>query len=199
MVIRKGRAPLVAGTPAQTARLRPLRNPLYDTERMPTAVAVQRIELFVNRRTFADATVKNLNDTNMEADGVLGLPLEFDLLGLTGKLNMLAGLADVGAVYEEGVLQWFFHQSVPWLQVPITEIPSGVAPYGQTTEATSTIFSNGMPTTTNFFNMTDHLRQARHIVSMESFRGVVQFPAPITPVATIWYKLIMQGILYTAL
>jgi len=199
MVIKKGRAPLVAGTPAQTARLRPLRNPLYDTELMAAAAAVGRIELFVNRRTFATGAVKNLNDTNMEADGVLSLPLEFDLLGLTGKLNFGAALADINAFYNEGVLQWFFHQSVPWLQIPVTEIPSGVSPFGYTTVAASTIFANGTPSGTNFYNMADHLRQARHILSMESFRGVVQFPATITPTADLLFKLLMQGILYAAL
>jgi hypothetical protein len=199
MVIKKGRAPLVAGTPAQTARLRPLRNPLYDTELMVAAAAVARIELFVNRRTFANGAVKNLNDTNMEADGVLGLPLEFDLIGLTGKLNYDAAIADITAFYNEGVLQWFFHQSVPWLQIPVTEIPGGVGPWGFTTVAATTIFSNGLQQANNFFNMTDHLRQARHILSMESFRGVIQFPTAITPAANILYKLLMQGILYAAL
>lgn len=199
-VIRKGRAPLVSGSPAQTAKLRPLRQPMYDTELIPVAPAVTtQVEWFVNRRTFVTGVAKTLVDTNMVADGILGMPLEFDLIGLTMKMNYGAALADINAFYNGGVLNWFFHQSVPWLQIPFTEMPSGIAGTGFTTVGASTIFANGVQTLNNFYNMADHLRQARHILSMESFRGVGQFPATISPTANLFAKLFMLGILYAAL
>jgi hypothetical protein len=198
-VIRKGRAPLVKGTPSQTAKLRPLRNPLYDKEKMANGVAQTRLELFVNRRQFADGTNKNLNDTNMQGDGVLGVPLEFDFIGLTGKLDYGTDIVDINGSYNEGALEWFFHQSVPWLQLPLTELPSGTGAWGFTTEAATTIFNNGIPALTNFWNMTDHLRQSRHILSMESFKGVITFPETFTPGADVFFKMVMLGILYAAL
>lgn len=199
-VVRKGRAPLVSGSPAQTAKLRPLRQPLYDTELIPIAPAVTgAIELFVNRRNFVTGVAKTLVDTNMVADGILGMPLEFDLIGLTCKVNLGAALADINAFYNGGVLNWFFHQSVPWLQLPMTEMPTGISQTGFTTVGASTIFANGVQTLNNMYNMADHLRQARHILSMESFRGVIQFPATISPTANLFVKLFMLGIMYAAL
>lgn len=199
-VIQRGESPLVTGTPAQTARLRPLRNPLYDTAKMVAGAGYTFIEFFTNRRAFADGTAKSEADTNMTADGQLGSPLEMDMLGLTGKLLGGTSLVNINAFYNAGVVKWFFHQNVPWLTLKVTEFPSGIAPVGYTTEATSTIYAQGVQELNNFWNMTDHLRQARHILPQESFKGRVEFPGTYTPAADdVYYVMVMLGMLYAAL
>ena len=196
----QGQTPLVTGSPAQTARLRPLRNPLFDTELMVAATGYTRIEFFVNRRTFLNGTAKNESHTNMTSDGQLGSPLEFDLIGLTGKLNYGASLLNINAFYNAGAFKWLFHQNVQWLNAKVTEMPGGVGPTGFTTEATSTIFNNGVGSSNNFFNMTDHLKQARHILPLENFKGVIDMPATFTPNANnVLYTVQMIGLLYGAL
>ena len=74
-VIERGESPLVTGTPQQTARLRPLRNPLYDTLKYPVGVATRQNEGFTNKRNFTDGTAKDERYTNMTSDGNLGVPL----------------------------------------------------------------------------------------------------------------------------
>lgn len=195
-----GTSPLVVGTPQQTARLRPLRNPLFDTAKMVAATGYTRVEFFTSRRQFADGSAKNDSHTNLTADGQLGSPLEFDLLGLTTKLYLGTSLVNINAFYNAGVFRWFFHQNVPWLNLKLTEMPSGIAPSGFTTEATSTIFANGVQSLNNFFNMCDHLRQARHILPQENFKGVIDFPGTYTPAANDVYAVtVMLGLLYAAL
>jgi len=89
---------------------------------------------------------------------------------------------------------------VPWLQIALTLFPSGIAPTGFTTEATSTIFANGTQQLNNFFNMCDHNRMARHILPQESFRAEIVHPAAFTAAANdVYYVIQMLGILYAAL
>jgi len=199
-VMRRGASPLVTGTSPQTARLRPLRNPLTDTEKCVAATPYTKLEFFVNRRTFLDGTPKRENHNNMTSDGQLGSPLEFDFIGLTGKPNYGISLVNWNALYNAGVLRWLFHQNVQWLNVKLTELPSGIAPTGFTTETTSSILANGQQNVNNFYNMADHLKNARHIMPLENFKGIIDFPVAFQPaVSDVYFSIHMLGLLYGAL
>jgi len=126
--------------------------------------------------------------------------VEFDLLGLTGGLQFGTSLVNINAFYNSGVLRWYFHQNVPWLQLALTLFPSGIAPTGFTTEVTSTIFANGVQQLNNFFNMCDHNRMARHILPQETFRAEIVHPTAFTAAGVdVYYVIQMLGILYAAL
>jgi hypothetical protein len=98
----------VVGTPAQTPVLRPLRQPIYDSEIYPAA-GVRELQVFVNNTTFAAGGAKTENDTNLTQGGSLGTPLEFDLVGFTMEFDRAADpavMADSNTLYNNGVFIW---------------------------------------------------------------------------------------------
>ena len=199
-VMRRGTSPLVTSSPQQKARLRPLRNPLVDTVKFVAATAYTKAEFYTNRRTFLDGSPKLAQHNNLPSDGQLGTPLEFDFIGLTFKPNYGTSLLNINTLYNAVNFRWFFHQNVQWLSCPLTELPGGMGPYGQTTELGATIFNNGEPSVMNFFNMADHLKQSRHIGSQENFKGILEMEGGFTAVAAdVYVKLFMVGLLYGAL
>jgi hypothetical protein len=64
----------VVGTPPQTPVLRPLRQPIYDTEKLVNG-ATAKLQLFSDHKKFADGTAKTEADTNQTQSGALGYPL----------------------------------------------------------------------------------------------------------------------------
>jgi hypothetical protein len=99
----------VVGTPPQTPVLRPLRNPLYDSELLNQGQTA-KVSLFVNNRNFALApgAAKTEVDTNLTQAGQLGYPLEFDLVGFVLEVQRGATRAQHNDIYNKTVLKWFF-------------------------------------------------------------------------------------------
>jgi len=93
----------VSGTPAQTPVLRPLRQPLYDTELMSNG-DTQQI-LFADNRKFSGGVSKNLSDTNMPQSGTLGFPLEFDHVGFTFEYERGTSRPDFNILYKGTVFE----------------------------------------------------------------------------------------------
>lgn len=64
-----------------------------------------------------------------------------------------------------------------------------------------TIITNGLPTTSNFFNFTDPKGNPRHIHSTETFKNVLEWPAGLVIAAQQKRKVrtFMVGTLYAAL
>jgi len=195
-------AQYVVGSPPATPVLRPLKQPMYDTEIYPQA-GVGRLQFFVNSATMAaTGAAKTLADTNMTQNGQLGTPLEFDLIGfnfeVARRLDANA-LLDYDAIFNTGVFQWVFGQNTPWLVVPITRIPEGVGLAGTSVLAAGSVLSNGTPHVTNFYNFAVD-RRARHIFSTEAFRGELSYPLGVAglQIATRC-RLYMLGILFAQL
>lgn len=198
-------AQYVVGSPPATPVLRPLKQPMYDTEIYPAAGA-GRIQFFVNSATIAaTGAAKTLADTNMTQNGQLGTPLEFDLIGFNIEVERGISRADHNGIFNTGVFQWVFGQNTDWLTVPLSRIPEGVAQAGAigfdgagaATEVD--ILSNGTPHTTNFFNFAVD-RRARHIFSTESFRAEWAYPIAVVPVtANTRLRTYMLGILFSQL
>jgi hypothetical protein len=203
-VAGKGAPQYVLGTPAQKPVLRPLRQNLHDAERYAAgAGAFTRRELFINRSRFQDGTAKDESHTNMPSDGQLGTPLEFDLIGFQGFLSWGIDILNFFPFYNLGVFKWVFGQQTVWLNVKLTEIPQGIGPFGQTTENLTSILAAGWGTVNNFYNFTNHKRQARKIFSNESFRNVIEHPAGFTPDVDVdedvYWWTVMVGMLYASL
>ncbi len=199
-------AQYVVGSPPATPVLRPLKQPMYDTEIYPAA-GVGRLQFFVNAATIAaTGAAKTLAETNMTQNSQLGTPLEFDLIGFNSEIErsqLATALADRDLIFNTGVWSWIFGQNTPWLNVPVTRIPEGAGATGfsTTTAAATTIqgTTNGTPHVTNFYNFAVD-RRARHIFSTESFRGELGYPGGVVPITTATrIRFYMLGILFTQL
>lgn len=195
-------AQYVVGTPPATPVLRPLKQPMYDTEVYPTA-GVGRLQFFTNAATIAaTGAAKTLADTNMTQNGQLGTPLEFDLIGFNMEIARrtdVNALADNNSIMNTGVWQWIFGQNTPWLTVPVTRIPDGVSQAGSSVVSNASIISNGTPHVTNFYNFAVD-RRARHIFSTESFRGELAYPLGVATINTATrIRFYMLGILFAQL
>lgn len=196
-------AQYVVGSPPATPVLRPLKQPMYDTEIYPTA-GVGRLQFFVNSSTIAaTGAAKTLAETNMTQNGQLGTPLEFDLIGFNfepQRASIATTLADLDLVTNTGVWAWIFGQNTPWLTVPVTRIPEGVGIAGFAAGAGPFLgVSQGTPHVTNFYNFAVD-RKARHIFSTESFRGELSYPGGVVPITTAMrIRFYMLGILFAQL
>lgn len=194
----------VVGTPPQTPVLRPLRQPLYDTEKLTNGQTL-KAQLFADNKKFADGTAKSECDTNLTQSGQLGYPLEFDLVGFLVELDRGTTRAQQNDIYNKLVFKWFFGQNVPWLRNKLTKMPEGIGPAGavSTTVAATeaSIISNGWGVVTNFFNFTTPDRKARRISSTESFRNDMEICAALSIGSgqTVKITTFMLGILYAQL
>jgi len=198
---KKGAPQYVLGSPSQKPVLRPLRQFLHDCAKYGAGLNVSKRELFVDRKKFADGTAKDESHTNMPSDGQLGTPLEFDLIGFQGFLQYGTEKENFDDFYNKGVFKWVFGQQTVWLNTKLTLIPQGIGPTGSTTENLTSILANGWGTVNNFYNFTNHRRQARKIFSNETFKNVVEHPAVFASAQTedsFWYT-IMVGMLYASL
>lgn len=196
----------VVGTPPQTPVLRPLRQPLYDTEKFVNGQTDPRT-LFTDNKKFEDGTAKKECDTNMTASGSLGYPLEFDLIGFLTELERGTTRAQHNDLYNKLVWKWYFGQNVPWLRIKLTKMPEGIGATGSVsidgnaapTEAS--IIANGWGVVTNFYNFTTPDRKARRISSTESFKNQIDVCAALALGSGVTRKLTtwMLGILYAQL
>jgi len=173
----------VVGTPPQTPVLRPLRQPVFDSELLPAApAAFPETLIHVNNRTFAlTGAAKGPADTNMTQPSQLGSPLEFDLVGFNFQIDRGVALQNHNVVYNNGSYHWIFGQSTEWLNTQLTRVPEGVGQYGTVTTTVAatqlSILANGYPLVTNIYNFTTPDRLARRITSTESFRLRLVFNA----------------------
>lgn len=194
----------VVGTPPQTPVLRPLRQPLYDSEKL-TNGQTQSALLFTDNRKFQDGTQKTEADTNMTQSGQLGYPLEFDLVGFLVELGRGTTRTQHNDIYNKVVYKWFFGQNVPWLRIKLTKLPEGIGSSGSvstTVAATeASIISNGWGVVTNFYNFTTPDRKARRISSTESFKNELAMSAALAIGSGSVVKITtwMLGILYAQL
>ena len=185
----------VLATQPKLPRLRPLRQPLYDTNTINTTD--------VSYDFFKNVSGKTEFDTNMTQSGQLGTPNQFDLLGLQFEVARGVSKADHDLIYENGLLTWLFGNIV-WLKVPLTKIPEGVGLNGAisttVTATTAAILSNGMPVATNFFNMATIDRKGIRITSNEAFGARLQLRSALSGLsASHRARLYALGILYSQL
>lgn len=194
----------VVGTPPQTPVLRPLRQPLYDTEKL-TNTQTLKSQLFADNKKFSDGTPKAECDTNLTQSGQLGYPLEFDLVGFLVELERGTSRSDHNDIYTKIVFKWFFGQNVPWLRIRLTKLPEGIGTTGSvsidgnSSGTEESIISNGWGVVTNFYNFTTPDRKARRISSTESFRNDMEICAALSLAATRKITTWMLGILYAQL
>lgn len=104
----------VAGAAPQSPILRPVRTRIYDREQVGGGIV--RTRFFDDNRRTADGRTKTECFTNMTQCGMLGCPLEFDLVSLS--ISPVAGDREYAEIYwkfinSDYVLRWFFgHHSI---------------------------------------------------------------------------------------
>jgi hypothetical protein len=194
-----------------SAILRPLQQPLYDTELL-TAVGTAGQIIFFQRQlgqafAGAPAVVKTTADTNLAQAGQLANPLEFSVFGYTFEVEPGIALADFNAVYTTSTFSFFYTGNRLYLQIPTTRIPQGVSPEGfsavSTTVAATTINSttvhNGTGHISNYYKFTIG-KSALRIRPTENFNVLLDFPAgAVVITADTRLRVFIQGLQWTPL
>jgi len=209
MATKRPRYGLVVGSAPQAAALRPLKQPLYDTNIYAAAGQAQLQFFSIPRGQAMPVTgvAKSEADTNMQQASQLGTPNMFELYGFNCKFQQSVWDADdFNAFYDTGVFRFFFGQQRPWLTVPLSKIPCGVMPSGSVTidgaaAPGQEIYSmtNGPPHTQSYYNFT--VRRAPILInSNETFSVTLDWPlgaVAVTANGRITVELV--GILHSAL
>lgn len=204
--------------PAGSAVLRRLLQPLYDTTVLP-AVGTNIISLLYFRLPIGNnmpvtAVAKTEADTNLTAAGMVGTPEMFALEGFNIEFcqhtprDVANNVNDLEAFYGQSVFSFFFGQQRPWLEVPLTQIPTGVYPDGRLgmgdTAGNEDVayVGMGMSSVKEAYNFTVDGRPIM-LRSAEPFHAEVTWPntAPwqLTSAANQRVRCYMLGTLYASL
>lgn len=200
--------PYAQSMPLPSAILRPLQQPLYDTESLP-ASAITEVIYFQRQlgQTMANAAVtKTIAETNLQQPGQLANPLEFSLFGFLFEVEPGTAWTDFIAIYKTAVFVFTYTGNRVYLQIPLTRIPQGVAPegfsalYGQTAAAERTNVHNGVGHISNIYKFTIG-RAALRIRPTESFQVKVSWSVAggITMSAVTRTRVFLQGISWSPL
>ena len=94
--------PYAYSQPLPSALLRPLQQPLYDTEIVPAAATPIELVFFqrqLGQTTAFGGTTKTEAETNIQQPGQLANPLEFSLFGFLFEVEPATVLADFQNIY----------------------------------------------------------------------------------------------------
>jgi hypothetical protein len=206
--------PYAYSGPLPSAILRPLQQPLYDTELTTAAGTPNMIQFFqrqLGQTTAAGALVKTLAETNLSQPGQLANPLEFSLFGFTLATAPVPGgvfvtQADFADIYSASVFTFLYTGNRVYLQIPLNRIPQGVKPEGFSAmdnmgaPAERTQIGNGVGHISNFYKFTIG-RSALRIRPTESFQVRLDWPtaAPTILAAGIRLQVHLLGLQWTPL
>lgn len=191
------------GGGAQCPVLKPLLQPLFDTEYAPNRGAVFgsfTLNFFSDNRKFSTGDPKGCGDTNMGQPGCLGYPNEFIPRAIRIVLPEDSELAR--AIFEHGVLEFIRGQNVPFLRIPVR----AMQPYFQVEQSSSSPWKEIRDALLRFAKDGGHVRQlvaplSKNGVGMsridpcESFRVDLRYEGPpvLTPSARV--TVLLDGIL----
>lgn len=182
--------PLAINSPLDRAYLRPLQEPLYDTECIDYSSPPTSLTFFqrpVSQSTAALNVTKTDAETNLNQSSMLDYPREFSILGFTISIDSTIGLKYLGNIYRRASFVFTFSGNRPYLQIPLERIPAGQGLEGalSSTIAASTnelgvvsCFKNGMGHIANYYKF-NLGRSALKIKPGEAFNGRINFPATL--------------------
>ncbi|NDQ57329.1 MAG: hypothetical protein GZ088_09690 [Acidipila sp.] len=201
--------PYAYSQPLPSALLRPLQQPLYDTEVIPAAGTP--IELVFFQRQLGQTTAfggitKTEAETNIQQPGQLANPLEFSLFGFLFEVAPAMSLADFQQVYTASAFIFTYTGNRVYLSIPTTRIPQGVSAEGfaATTVAATTlaVVHNGVGHISNFYKFTIG-RSALRIRPTESFQARIRWPNGAPTIAgtafTTRLRVYITGLQWTPL
>jgi hypothetical protein len=189
--------------------LRPLRQPLYDTEIMPTTNTPAELAFFQrpqSQNTAYGSVNKSAAETNLTQAAQLPTPNQFSLFGFLIQLNAGVSLANFVQIYETCVFEFSFTGSRTYLQIPLAQIPQGLGPtgfsalYGQVSPTERTVITNGVPHVRNVYQF-NLGKYALMIRSNETFGTKLRWPngAPTIATSNVRIQSYLVGIYYQAI
>lgn len=195
--------PYAKSMPLPSAVLRPLQQPLYDTETIAASATTEKI-YFQRQLGQSDAasaiTTKQEAETNLQQPGQLANPLEFSLFGFLYEVGVGTTLADFKLIYETAVFTFLYTGNRTYLQVPLMRIPQGVSPEGFMAASGYTVGTdkgcvhNGVGHISNLYKFTVG-RSALRIRPTESFQCKVRWQAAsITVSAAVRTRVYLVGL-----
>jgi len=174
--------PLALNTPLDRAYLRPLQEPLYDTEEIPIAAPPTQFTFF--QRPISQNTAANLlgakteAETNINQSSMLDYPREFSILGFNVALDSTTGFRATAAIYRRAWFQFTFSGRRPYLQIPLNRIPAGLGLQGVSVINNSGIATNGMGHVANYYKF-NLGRAALKIKPGEAFNARITYPTAL--------------------
>jgi hypothetical protein len=186
--------PLAVNSPLDRAYLRPLQEPLYDTEAVTTASTTASLVFYQrpisqNMATTAVAVPKTEAETNMNQSAMLDYPREFSILGFNVCLDSTCTLQNAALLYRRAWFAFTFSGRRPYLQIPINRIPQGIGISGGVATALAggaSVAMNattmGLPHIANYYKF-NLGRAALKIKPGEAFNVRINWPAPPTLIA----------------
>lgn len=187
--------------------LRPLKNPLYDTENIATSGNGTSIAFFsrpLSTLTVTGSINKTFAETNLSQSGQISFPLMFAIAGFNFETQPGTSLADWRLIYVTCFFQFSFTGNRPYLTVPLTRIPAGVSPEGfaaadgATAAVTYIEVHNGIGHIENIYGFTV-LGGTLLIQNGEAFGATINWSAAQTPAAAVRVRVYVIGILYNAI
>jgi hypothetical protein len=180
--------PLALNTPLDRAYLRPLQEPLYDTEEFSVGTPPTQNTYF--QRPISNATALNSAnfspkteaETNINQSSMLDYPKEFSILGFNVQLDSTAGFKASAAIYRRAWFQFTFSGRRPYLQVPLHRMPQGVGLEGVTDTNNSGSGRMGMAHVANYYKF-NLGRAALKIKPGEAFNVKLNWPVAVAATA----------------
>lgn len=178
--------PLALNTPLDRAYLRPLQEPLYDTDEFGTgggALAgppntITYYQRAISQPMSVTGTAKTEAETNINQSSMLDYPKEFSILGFNVVLDSTAGLRAAGAIYRRAWFQFTFSGRRPYLQVPLIRMPQGIGLEGSTVINNSSTAKAGMGHVANYYKF-NLGRAALKIKPGEAFNAKLNWPVAV--------------------
>lgn len=188
--------------------LRPLKQPLYDTESMP-ASSTGSILFFSRQQGSSDASgainPKTAVDTNLTQAGQLTVPDQYRIYGFIFETMPGTALADFRLIYKTGLFEFTFTGNRIYLQIPLTRVPAGVAPSGfaaidgNSSNTQAVEVSQGIGVVSNYYAF-DYRKASLMIQSAENFNAKLSYPDGNISIATATrLRVFILGIRFTAI
>lgn len=194
--------PYAVSAPLPSAVLRPLQQPLYDTEVLPTASTPSELIFFqrqLGQTTAYGSVTKYESETNLQQPGQLANPLEFSVFGFLFEVYPGTVNADFINIYGASAMVFTYTGNRVYLQIPLTRIPAGVAPEGFSTANNVGQIHNGVGHVSNLYRFTIG-RAALRIRPTESFQIKIRWPqAAPTLTTNVRLRMYLVGLTWTAL
>lgn len=187
--------PLAINSPLDRAYLRPLQEPLYDTEGIsvpsgPTSVVFFQRPVSQNMAV-AGGVAKTEAETNLNQSAMLDYPREFSVLGFNVALDSTVTLKNAAKLYRRAWFAFTFSGRRPYLQIPLNRIPQGIGISGGVATSLAAGVSPAMNATTmglphvaNYYKF-NLGRAALKIKPGEAFNTKINFPAAVTSLDTL--------------
>jgi len=177
-----GQYPLALNTPLDRAYLRPLQEPLYDTEEIPIVAPPQQYTFFsrpIGQNTAAALLgAKTEAETNLNQSSMLDYPKEFSILGFNMTLDSTTGFLATAEIYRRAWFQFTFSGRRPYLQVPFHRIPCGLGMEGCSVINATGVLKNGMGHVANYYKF-NLGRAALKIKPGEAFNVRLNYPTAL--------------------